>query len=126
MVRGLGHTRHPATMESTKRRFRGLVSKKKRRFQDDGFDLDLTYITPRILAMGFPSAGAEAMYRNPIQEVQRFFRERHSGAFRLYNLCSERECVPCIARGLVEQRVCWATVCVDSAWRLPRCCAARI
>lgn len=33
------------------------------------------------------------MYRNPLQQVQRFFHERHPNAFRLYNLCSERECV---------------------------------
>jgi hypothetical protein len=52
---------------------RGVVSKKKRRFQKDGFDLDLSYITPQILAMGFPSIGSDASYRNPMPEVQRFF-----------------------------------------------------
>ena len=122
---------------------RGLVSKKKRRFTESGFDLDLTcvcvsrrwlwmgararryaarscsmracaqghrpsartpspahplapqqrlrrYITPNVIAMGFPSSGREGLYRNPLPEVQRFFETRHSGRYRIYNLCSER------------------------------------
>ena len=71
---------------------RHLVSKKKNRFIDaeNGFDLDLTYVTPRIVAMGFPSEGVEATYRNKMAEVQRFFATRHKGRFKIYNLCSER------------------------------------
>eukprot|EP01047_Picozoa_sp_COSAG01_P030943 COSAG01_NODE_2175_length_8221_cov_34.993722_3_plen_460_part_00 len=72
---------------------RGMVSKKKRRFQEDGFDLDLTYITDQIVAMGFPSdyRDMEALYRNPMDEVVRLFKARHHNRFMVVNLCSERD-----------------------------------
>lgn len=69
---------------------RTIVSKQKRRFVDGDFDLDLSYITPRIIAMGYPSSGVEGMYRNPRDEVKRFFSQRHGGHYKVYNLCSER------------------------------------
>jgi phosphatidylinositol-3,4,5-trisphosphate 3-phosphatase and dual-specificity protein phosphatase PTEN len=69
---------------------RSAVSKKKKRFIDGDFDLDLAYITPKIIAMGFPSVGREGLYRNPMPEVQRFFEKHHAGRYRIYNLCSER------------------------------------
>ena len=78
---------------------RALVSKKKRRFQDGDYDLDLTYITPRVIAMGFPSTGREGLYRNPLAEVQRFFEARHPGKYRVYNLCSERGYDPAVFAG---------------------------
>ena len=51
---------------------RTLVSKDKQRFIDSDFNLDLTYITGRIVAMSFPSSGFEKTYRNSIEEVHRF------------------------------------------------------
>lgn len=52
---------------------RKLVSGNRRRFTEDNINLDLTYITPQIIAMSYPSSGLEAMYRNPIDRVSYFF-----------------------------------------------------
>jgi len=73
------------------RHLRGLVSGKKRRYKDGEFDLDLAYVTPRLIGMGYPSSGFEVAYRNPAGEVSRFLESRHAGHFKVFNLCSERD-----------------------------------
>ena len=54
-----------------------LVSKKKRRFENAHFDLDLSYITKRVIAMGFPTIGCESMIRNSATEMKNFFSMYH-------------------------------------------------
>jgi hypothetical protein len=34
-------------------------------------DLDLTYITTSLIAMGYPSKSLEAFYRNPMSDVEK-------------------------------------------------------
>lgn len=82
---------------------RQFVSQNKRRYQQNGFDLDLTYVTPRVIAMSFPSTGKMSMYRNDIKEVARFMDTKHPGHYRLYNLCSERHYDVTLFHGRVER-----------------------
>ena len=49
-----------------------LVSKNKRRFETEGFNLDLSYVTEQVIAMGFPSERVESVFRNSLEDVRRY------------------------------------------------------
>ena len=61
----------------TANKIKSLVSQDKNRFCFDGFDLDLSYITPKIIAMGLPSTSIEGLFRNSMEDVQKFLNTRH-------------------------------------------------
>lgn len=72
---------------------RRLVSQNRKRYVDKskGYDLDLVYVEPKLIAMGHPSRGLEVLYRNSYHQVMRFFEETHKGHYRIYNLCMKRK-----------------------------------
>lgn len=48
-----------------------------------GYDLDMTYITDRILAMSFPAERMRAMYRNPLWQVKSVLDMRHADHYKV-------------------------------------------
>ena len=69
---------------------RTLVSGKKNRYIDENYNLDLTYITPRIIAMAFPASGIKTIYRNKLEDVSNFLNEKHSNHFMILNLSGNK------------------------------------
>lgn len=71
---------------------RRISGENKRRFvsPEHDFDLDLVYITPRLIGMSVPATGCwTPLYRNPISEVARFFERFHPDAYAIINMCPE-------------------------------------
>ncbi|KAH8281678.1 hypothetical protein KR054_002243 [Drosophila jambulina] len=70
---------------------RNVVSKKRIRYKEKGYNLDLTYIDERIIAMGYPAYDIiEGIYRNRFEDVYKFLEENHGEHYKIYNLCQER------------------------------------
>ncbi|CAI0453904.1 unnamed protein product [Linum tenue] len=81
---------------------RNLVSKHRRRMLIAGYDLDMSYITDRVLAMSFPAERMRAMYRNPLWQVKSVLDMRHGGHYKVYNLCIEQSYDPSHFHSRVE------------------------
>ena len=70
--------------------FKRLVSKKKRRLQTEYYDLDMAYITERVIGMGFPAYGCERFYRNTLEDTKAYL-DRYHKVYKIYNLCIEKD-----------------------------------
>lgn len=68
---------------------RTLVSGNKARFVDheNAVDLDLVYVTDRIIIMGYPATGFASTYRNRRRDVLKFIESRHGEKWWIWNLC---------------------------------------
>lgn len=71
---------------------RHAVAGGRHRYQKQGYDLDLAYITSRVIAMSFPGGGSQDIWRNPRKEVIGFLNRNHKDSFKVYNLCREKKC----------------------------------
>ena len=65
-----------------------MVSRTRRRWVDDEFDLDLSYIVPgRIIVMSFPGQGTmQTMIRNDATQVKKFLEKQHGQKYRVFNV----------------------------------------
>ena len=84
--------------QSTARSVRTVVSGQKNRFVDDTFNLDLCYVTDRIIgrlsflfpnlqkAMSIHSDDWDSLWRNSSTELAAFFEKNHPGHCRVFNL----------------------------------------
>eukprot|EP00301_Raphidiophrys_heterophryoidea_P024293 c7830_g1_i1.p1 GENE.c7830_g1_i1~~c7830_g1_i1.p1 ORF type:complete len:722 (+),score=186.48 c7830_g1_i1:807-2972(+) len=63
-----------------------LTSKGVRRFVNNKFNLDLSYISKRVVVMAYPGQGVKAIAFNPLATVRNFFESRHPHAYMIYNL----------------------------------------
>lgn len=71
-----------------------MVSKKKRRVEilnyKEDFNFDMSYITSRIIAMAYPENAKTNFWRNHRPKIVEFFKKKHNGKVKVYNLCIEK------------------------------------
>lgn len=70
------------------------MSQKKKRTVDKSVpkgpvDLDLTEIHKKIVCMGYPATGVEALYRNHYDDSLRYLDHKYGDNYMVYNLCGE-------------------------------------
>ncbi|XP_039098893.1 tensin-3 isoform X3 [Hyaena hyaena] len=57
---------------------------------EDGRELELTYVTERIIAVSFPASCSEESYLHNLQEVTRMLRSKHGDNYLVLNLSEKR------------------------------------
>ena len=67
--------------------FRNLMPSNSNRLKEDNYNIDFSYITPRVTAMSYPRNNAiEQIYHNDINEISQYLNSKHSNHYLIYNL----------------------------------------
>ncbi|XP_051254594.1 tensin-3 isoform X3 [Dicentrarchus labrax] len=57
---------------------------------EEGYELDLTYITERIIAVSFPRGCSEEVYSHNLKDVTRMLKSKHADNYLIINLSEKR------------------------------------
>ncbi|NWW75976.1 TENS3 protein, partial [Climacteris rufus] len=57
---------------------------------EEGYELDLTYITERIIAVSFPASCSEETYLHNLQDVTQMLKSKHGDNYLVLNLSEKR------------------------------------
>ncbi|XP_041659136.1 tensin-3-like isoform X2 [Cheilinus undulatus] len=57
---------------------------------EEGYELDLTYITERIIAVSFPRGCTEEIYSHNLKDVTRMLKSKHADNYMIINLSEKR------------------------------------
>ena len=69
---------------------KAIVSRNRLRYTDADFNLDLSYITSRVIAMGYPGSGLNSLVRNNVDDVLVYFKRYHGLKLKIYNMCNDK------------------------------------
>eukprot|EP01137_Pigoraptor_chileana_P011340 Opistho-2@62032 len=71
--------------EKSTKVIRSVVAGETNKHGED-FEIDMSYITSRVVAMSYPAEGMEAMYRNNIDHVRSYLEQKHPAHYAVFNL----------------------------------------
>uniref|UniRef100_A0A672FWQ4 Tensin 3 n=1 Tax=Salarias fasciatus TaxID=181472 RepID=A0A672FWQ4_SALFA len=71
---------------------------------EEGYELDLTYITERIIAVSFPRGCSEEIYSHNLKDVTRMLKSKHADNYLVSARClaSERRAQTRLSRGTLD------------------------
>ncbi|XP_057708331.1 tensin-1 isoform X3 [Corythoichthys intestinalis] len=83
----MGSTKSSKSMESRRRPSRSVSLLQS---LEESYELDLLYITERIISVSFPSSAEEPSYAANLREVASMLRSKHGHNYLLFNLSEKR------------------------------------